>query len=124
LKTVNDVRGHAVGDEFLCQAAGVLRSVFRASDILARIGGDEFAVLLPSTNEATTLHMLARVHQRLAEQNAANPSLAVQLSLGAATTDTNHLSEAFRLADQRMYEDKSTHKSKYIRINPDNGGLN
>jgi diguanylate cyclase (GGDEF)-like protein len=91
----------------------VLRLVFRESDVLTRIGGDEFAVLLPSTDSASVEQMLVRIQGRLAKHNAEHPDqLPVQLSLGMATAEKNNLTEAFRLADQRMYANKAAHKAK------------
>jgi len=112
LKAANDTWGHAAGDELLRQTATLLRSIFREGDVLARIGGDEFAVLLPTTDSATAEQMLARVKKQLAEHNAEHPDLPVQLSLGMATAEKNNLTEAFRVADRRMYSDKAARKAK------------
>jgi diguanylate cyclase (GGDEF)-like protein len=112
LKAVNDTQGHAVGDELLRRATSVLSSIFRASDVLARIGGDEFAVLLPRTDAATAGQMLSRVSTKLIEHSTQYPDLPVQLSLGASTAEQGKLVEAFVVADQRMYTDKAIHKSK------------
>jgi diguanylate cyclase (GGDEF)-like protein/PAS domain S-box-containing protein len=107
LKFVNDTRGHALGDQLLRHVANVLSSVFREGDVLARIGGDEFAVLLPATQTSTAEEMLARVRERVAQQNSDYPDLPVQLSLGMATAEKSSLTAAFTLADQRMYADKA-----------------
>ncbi len=111
LKLVNDSQGHAVGDDLLRNAAVALRSVFRAGEVLARIGGDEFAVLLPGITAETVQMMVERVRDQLSEHNRSNPDFPVLLSVGAATAESHHLFDAFRIADQRMYNDKLNRKS-------------
>jgi diguanylate cyclase (GGDEF)-like protein/PAS domain S-box-containing protein len=111
MKKTNDTLGHAAGDELLNRTVQVLQSAFRAADILARIGGDEFAVLLPNTNEAKAQQALSRIREKMAEYNAAHPDFPVHVSLGAATAEQNSLAEIFIIADQRMYADKAMRKS-------------
>ena len=114
MKQTNDTLGHSVGDNLLKSVAQVLKSAFRSEDIIARIGGDEFAVLLPNTDAITTEQMLARVQIQLSEHNTRHSELPVYLSLGACSAAHGKLTEAFILADQRMYSNKAAHKS-----NPD-----
>jgi diguanylate cyclase (GGDEF)-like protein len=113
LKQTNDTQGHTLGDEILRKVAEILRSVFRTEDVLARIGGDEFAVLLPGANSDQTERILLRIHAQLKEHNAGHPNLPIHLSLGAATTHDDNLTETFKLADQRMYAEKAAHKPTY-----------
>ncbi len=110
MKTTNDKRGHAAGDELLKRAAQVLQSAFRKSDIIARIGGDEFAIIWPQTDVATAARILTRIQQNLIAVNQEHSDLLLQLSIGIATATTNDLAETLKLADARMYEDKRTHK--------------
>ena len=107
MKATNDTRGHAVGDDLLKRTALAIQSALRASDILARIGGDEFAVILPKTDELTAGRILLRIRDKLAEanqENQADPPLS--LSLGSATATQGTLSETYKLADARMYAEK------------------
>jgi diguanylate cyclase (GGDEF)-like protein/PAS domain S-box-containing protein len=111
LKATNDKFGHAVGDQLIKNTAQILRETFRAADIIARIGGDEFGVLLPNTDSEMAEQLLARLRTKLTGQNAQRPELHVFLSLGVCTSDQGKLMESFTIADQYMYSDKAAHKS-------------
>jgi diguanylate cyclase (GGDEF)-like protein len=82
-KKVNDVFGHAVGDEVLAELAGHLRATVRASDVLCRIGGEEFAIIVPRSRPERTLTLARRLSERL---DAAELQLAgrIAVSIGIA----------------------------------------
>jgi len=110
LKETNDRKGHLAGDELLRDVARVFTVSFRADDIIARIGGDEFAVLLPHTGEAAAENALRRVHRILQEHNKAHTDMPLQLSFGVSTVEKpSPLANVLREADTRMYADKETH---------------
>jgi len=111
LKQVNDQYGHAAGDELLKRTAKMLAASFRDGDIFARIGGDEFAVLLPQTDQATAKVLLDRLREQLAIFNTKHPNTPIGISLGTATAEEGDLNDALTDADHRMYENKAERKS-------------
>jgi|GEM_PF-5736661 len=107
LKLVNDELGHSAGDRIIQQAATILRESFRTEEIIARIGGDEFAVLLPQTSEEVAKAAVDQLRNRIAQ--CSSPQLS--FSIGLATGDEgSRLNEIMKLADDRMYREKKEHK--------------
>ncbi|HEX9708082.1 MAG TPA: MASE1 domain-containing protein [Steroidobacteraceae bacterium] len=110
LKRVNDTRGHAAGDAMIVDAAGVLNHVFRESDVVGRVGGDEFAVfaLLDMGDGATTVgHRLQVAIDRFNAQTA--PSMRLAMSIGIEELPYRSdipLDELLLRADRAMYEKK------------------
>ena len=107
LKVVNDSQGHAAGDNLLKRVARVLGAAFRVEDTLARIGGDEFAVLLPDTTAAQAEVVLDRVRCMVQENNTVRTAAQIQISLGISTAvDRTQLAAVLKDADEKMYRDK------------------
>lgn len=109
LKTVNDAHGHGVGDNALLAVAQSLRSTTRASDVIGRLGGDEFSLVLFDCTLAGTEPILAALEERFASELAAiSPDLRLGLSAGAADLQPGRsLEELIELADAKMYERKA-----------------
>jgi diguanylate cyclase (GGDEF)-like protein len=106
LKAINDREGHAAGDRVICTAAGLLRRAARASDRVARVGGDEFLVLLPETDAAGGARFVSRV--RAGARRLLKDSGGLQLSLGAATGEPGEsLLDTVHRADAAMYAAKT-----------------
>ena len=108
LKLVNDSLGHQAGDRLLKAAATILKNSVRTEDVLARVGGDEFTVILPTTSAKTAELVAARIRNNLEKYNKQNPELPLGLSLGVATASAadKKLHEVFKQADDHMYQDK------------------
>jgi diguanylate cyclase (GGDEF)-like protein len=110
LKRVNDARGHAAGDALIADAARVLSHVFRESDVVARVGGDEFAVLALLEDNDGSHAVNARLSAAIDRFNAqAVPSMRVSMSIGIeelpCSSDTP-LDVLLSRADRAMYDKK------------------
>jgi diguanylate cyclase (GGDEF)-like protein/PAS domain S-box-containing protein len=110
MKRINDIWGHEEGDRSLIKTAEVLKQTFRDSDIIARIGGDEYAVLASDITENTQDIFMKRLQQQLDEHNAHEErDYRLSLSIGAAIYDPEtpcSLDHLISKADKLMYEDK------------------
>ena len=119
-KRVNDSLGHAVGDEFLKEAAHRLREVCARAEIVARIGGDEFAVFLGSHFDRDAIVTLARqIVEALSRPiHYGGQSLKLGASIGIALTDTGTPSELFRKADAALYAAKAAGRNTFQIFGP------
>jgi len=108
LKLINDILGHVEGDRYLRNGAELLRGALRASDILARVGGDEFAIILPRTEKESAKELVARLRAAIDNFNRDNEGMPISVSIGlaVATGSNRTLEEVFKEADNAMYKDK------------------
>jgi diguanylate cyclase (GGDEF)-like protein/PAS domain S-box-containing protein len=109
LKGINDQEGHAAGDECLRLAAQSLKAAFRTEDVVARIGGDEFAALLPGIDARMAAKAKLRIIDNIKKQNATREGKLLEISMGVSTAkEIGSLVEALRLADDQMYMEKQS----------------
>ena len=118
-KTINDTLGHHVGDRALLCVADTLRDTFRRSDIVARMSGDEFAVLAFETSEENAQTLVQRLRDEINELNeTTRERFQLSVSIGLARNDGDnlvHLDELLRQADAAMYREKRNKRRKVAR---------
>jgi diguanylate cyclase (GGDEF)-like protein len=102
LKSINDRRGHLVGNRALCRLADSIRVTCRAIDTLARFGGDEFVVILPETDEAEALGVAQRARARLAADSE-RPALTTSVGVALFPSDGETAEELLGTADRALY---------------------
>lgn len=119
LKLVNDNWGHAAGDALLVNASQLLKQSFRKSDIIVRVGGDEFCVVLPLSDAQSVKQACGRVKENTLSYNKTNADLPLSLSIGWAVGnvhDKDSITATIKDADDRMYEKKRTNHTHYVKM--------
>ena len=112
LKQLNDSKGHEAGDRLIISVAAILKEAFRGDDTVARVGGDEFSVLLPETGEDAVMVVVDRLQKCKDRFNGASPNFQVNFSIGSATANKgDDIPKSLKLADERMYADKIMRKA-------------
>ncbi|MDQ3662698.1 MAG: EAL domain-containing protein, partial [Actinomycetota bacterium] len=115
LKVVNDGLGHTAGDQLLVEVAERLRSCVRSEDTLARLSGDEFAILLPETTDHEATHLAERIIAALGRSfRLGGQEVFVDASMGIGTFDgTQNAEGLLRNADVAMHMSKAAGKGRY-----------
>ncbi|MEA5038482.1 MAG: diguanylate cyclase [Clostridiaceae bacterium] len=122
LKSINDTLGHIQGDRALRLLSETLRKHFRSTDLIGRVGGDEFMVFLPGLSNAPRLHnsLAALVHRlstlRIGEQNNHPFRASIGAVLGTGGTDSYN--DLFKRADSALYRVKRNGKNSYALYEP------
>lgn len=108
LKLINDTMGHLHGDELLKASASILKKSVQNSNKIFRIGGDEFAIILPLTDENVCEKIVNEIRVSIKDYNNYHQRTPVNLSMGASTANDREasLKEVFRRADDFMYREK------------------
>lgn len=114
-KHVNDTWGHSAGDEVLRDLGALLRSFLRQSDSAARLGGEEFVVLMPGTGLTDATGAAERLCRELAAQVRANPPWSITASFGVATLQSDESGAALLArADAALYQAKTSGRNRVV----------
>jgi two-component system, cell cycle response regulator len=115
-KKINDTYGHAVGDKILCHFVGICQKCLRKKDHLARVGGEEFAILLPETEEKAAFDIGNRIRDKLKSNpfSHAGKRIPITVSIGCASLADDFMEAAklYSLADYALYRAKNTGRDK------------
>lgn len=116
LKLINDTMGHDAGDWLLLAASWSIQESFRENDVIARIGGDEFAIILSKTPSALVEQSVKRIEKAVQNYNSYEVGVYLSMSIGCASRDDSSISitDLFKSADNNMYREK-LYRSKSVR---------
>ena len=122
-KSINDRYGHPAGDAVLKLFADVVNSVARRSDIMGRLGGEEFAIVLPSTNTSEALEFSERLHhainQAVLKYNGSAIRYTASIGLSEFDTDSaDGIDDLLARADLALYQAKQSGRNQTATFNP------
>lgn len=115
LKMTNDIFGHTAGDNLIKKSAEILQQVCRQSDVVARVGGDEFIILLPGTNRENAQKILYRIKSGFTNARVEAVKCSIALGLDTKTGTEQMLDEVMANAENAMYKDKTMNRKSVNR---------
>ncbi len=111
LKRINDLRGHLAGNRALRRLAAVMNEHCRSTDLAARYGGDEFAVVMIDSDHGMAQNVAQRIEKRL-RTDQEKPPLSVSIGIGVYPDDGRTPEELIEAADRRLYLRKKSHTQR------------
>lgn len=106
LKILNDAYGHTFGDQALIEVSHVIQSFMKQKDILARIGGDEFAAIIPNTTEADIYQLKKNIAFEISKRKIANLDLSIAVGYAIKSRNDQHMDDILKEAEDYMYRIK------------------
>lgn len=113
LKLTNDVFGHAAGDMLIQKTAEILKKVCRDEDIIARVGGDEFIILLPKTGAVETLKIMELIKTEMSKERVFDIKCSIAIGFDAKLDSSQNIEEVMGNAEREMYKEKMLSKKNY-----------
>lgn len=110
LKMTNDIFGHAAGDELIKKSSEILKQACRQNDLIARVGGDEFIILLPKTSPEIAEKILAQIKSGFVNAHVEAIKCSISLGLDTKTSPNQPLDEILSNAENAMYKDKTMNR--------------
>lgn len=116
-KDINDQYGHEDGDQVLVQVAQIIAEIKRAPDVGCRLGGEEFALMLPQTNKLGAVRLAYRLREAIAEHDffphsSDRPTISASIGVASVTRRTNEPKALLRVADKAMYRAKESGRNR------------
>ncbi|QSX08578.1 PAS domain S-box protein [Alkalibacter rhizosphaerae] len=109
LKLTNDAFGHEAGDQLLIHVSDILKSVCRSDDLIGRIGGDEFLILFPNTDEKAARQIKDRINAQAQKEKLGPVIVSVAIGCAVKTKEEENIKSIQQHADNNMYQDKIKH---------------
>ena len=106
LKLINDSFGHAMGDELLIKTAEVIKAGCRADDIISRVGGDEFVILLPQMDALEAEQIIKRITDLAAKEKVGSIGVSISFGFETKQEEGDGIQEVFKKAEDHMYNNK------------------
>lgn len=116
LKLINDSLGHAMGDEVLKCTAKVLKNACRQDDIITRVGGDEFAIIFPQTNEEDMDRIIKRIHHGAKQEKIGPINLSVSFGYQTKTSIDQKINDIVKDAENFMYSHKLNDSTSHANV--------
>lgn len=117
-KKINDKFGHEAGDEVIKAVARVLKLTARESDLVGRIGGEEFVIVMPDTEQQAAISVVQRIQDKLKANIRIERQVTVSMGIAMESVDGSCFQELFSAADKALYKAKHAGRDRYMLASP------